>query len=108
MSFAVVIHYAAEYQYYATVLCKNIDKPEMKCNGQCKLAQELKATESSETPMPPAAPEIMLVSWIFIPDSAVKNFVRAANVRMGYPGYRDSAISSDFQSESFQPPEALI
>lgn len=29
------------YDYISTVLCENVDKPEMACNGKCHLAKEL-------------------------------------------------------------------
>lgn len=36
-----VIEYAIDYDYIATVLCINKDKPELKCNGKCHLMKEL-------------------------------------------------------------------
>lgn len=38
---AVMVHYAYNFEYYATVLCENISKPEMRCKGNCKLSKEL-------------------------------------------------------------------
>ncbi len=44
---AVMVHYAYNIEYYATVLCENISKPEMKCKGNCKLSKELNNIDQS-------------------------------------------------------------
>ncbi|MDO5856348.1 hypothetical protein Q2490_03500 [Myroides odoratimimus] len=36
-----LVDYLVDYDYIATFLCVNQDKPEMHCNGQCYLMQEL-------------------------------------------------------------------
>lgn len=42
-----LLDYGLRYDYYAEVLCENKDKPELHCNGTCKLAQMLKAQEEA-------------------------------------------------------------
>ena len=36
------LEYAVNYEYIKEVLCINKDKPQLKCNGKCHLAKELK------------------------------------------------------------------
>lgn len=36
-----VVEYMVNYDYIASVLCENTDKPEMQCNGKCYVAKEL-------------------------------------------------------------------
>lgn len=36
-----IIDYYANYNYIATELCENRDKPFLECNGKCYLAKEL-------------------------------------------------------------------
>ncbi|MEC4116952.1 hypothetical protein SAMN05421818_10261 [Myroides phaeus] len=36
-----LMNYLVDYDYIATVLCINKDKPEMQCNGKCYLMQEM-------------------------------------------------------------------
>ncbi len=43
----IVANYYINFQYYAEVLCDNKDKPELQCNGQCHLKEELKQTENN-------------------------------------------------------------
>ena len=44
----LVIHYLMNKEYYATVLCENVDKPKMKCHGTCQLQKEIKEQEKNE------------------------------------------------------------
>jgi hypothetical protein len=62
--FIPVVEYIVNYEYVSTVLCENIDKPELKCNGKCHLAKEL--TKSLEHKGPMQLDKISLLSD-FIP-----------------------------------------
>ena len=46
-----VLDYAINYDYISTKLCKNIDKPKLKCNGKCHLAKELAKASEDEKPL---------------------------------------------------------
>lgn len=48
------LHYQSNLRYYAEVLCRNQDRPELNCDGQCILAERLAATQPQE-PAQPAA-----------------------------------------------------
>lgn len=39
-----IIEYHANYDYIASVLCENRDKPYLECNGKCYLEKQLKKT----------------------------------------------------------------
>jgi len=41
-----IIEYYWDYEYIATVLCENKDKPEMQCNGKCHLKKEIKKQQN--------------------------------------------------------------
>jgi len=45
----LVTNYIYQYDYYVNVLCENKEKPELKCNGTCHLAKELKVVEEKES-----------------------------------------------------------
>lgn len=47
--FALLLNYAYNYDYYSTVLCENINKPEMKCHGSCKLSKQMDKMENKST-----------------------------------------------------------
>lgn len=44
----VVADYLLNKDYIAKVLCVNREKPEMKCNGKCHLAKQLKKQDAAE------------------------------------------------------------
>lgn len=49
-----MLHYAVNYNYYATELCVNADMPELHCDGTCQLAMMLK--EERPAPEKPVLP----------------------------------------------------
>ncbi len=50
-----IVEYYWDYEYIATVLCENKDKPALKCNGKCHLKKEIKKqqnpTDSKDKPV---------------------------------------------------------
>jgi len=52
-----IIEYFVNYDYIASELCENRDKPILTCNGKCYLekqvAQQLDLDHNQETPKPP-------------------------------------------------------
>ncbi|WP_123766447.1 hypothetical protein [Myroides marinus] len=46
-----VVEYIVNYDYIATVLCENVDKPELQCNGKCHVAKELEQVLDHDTPV---------------------------------------------------------
>ena len=44
-----IIEYYANYEYIATVLCENKDKPYLECNGKCYLSKELQETKNTDS-----------------------------------------------------------
>lgn len=46
-----VVEYIVNYEYIATVLCENVDKPEMQCNGKCHVAKEFEQTLEHHSPV---------------------------------------------------------
>lgn len=46
-----VVEYIVNYDYISTVLCENIDKPELQCNGKCHVSKELKQVLEHKAPV---------------------------------------------------------
>jgi hypothetical protein len=66
----VLFHYVLDYNNYVSVLCENRDKPEMKCNGQCHLAKQLKAVgEPSDAKGATPIPSQLQTELIFLPST---------------------------------------
>lgn len=60
-----VIEYVVNYDYIATVLCVNKDKPVMKCDGKCYLMKQLAKTAEEEKPNTDKKVVIKLVEVLF-------------------------------------------
>lgn len=59
-----LIEYHLRYEYFAKKLCLNLDRPEMKCNGQCVLMQRLKkASQETNTPAAPISTNVNLKDY---------------------------------------------
>ena len=43
-----IIEYYANYDYIATVLCENRDKPYLECNGKCYLQKQLNKVNENQ------------------------------------------------------------
>jgi hypothetical protein len=74
---APLIEYYANKDFFATVLCINKDKPELKCNGQCILMQKLKKAvqeESSSAPVPKVNFEEYPIGFISSLETSLQQF----------------------------------
>ena len=49
---AIYVHYLLNKNYYETVLCVNKGRPELHCNGKCKLSRELREQSEKEQDFP--------------------------------------------------------
>lgn len=61
------IWYVANKEYVAKELCVNKAKPQLKCNGKCHLAKQLKKLEEPQPKKTPATPkELKLkeMTWV--------------------------------------------
>lgn len=68
----LLVGYVADLERYATELCENTDKPELKCNGKCHLAKEMNAAPAEA----PAFPVVL--SWrveALMPETSESLFV---------------------------------
>ncbi len=46
-----VVDYLINFQYFSKVLCENMSKPELECNGKCHLMKELAKASEAEKPL---------------------------------------------------------
>lgn len=74
--FAIISDYLVRYEYYATVLCENQDKPELSCNGKCAMMQNLQEAENEELPQAPPMPKLKVqdLPFDFSPNAYSFNF----------------------------------
>ncbi|TMU56463.1 hypothetical protein [Flagellimonas algicola] len=47
-----IVEYVVNYNYIATVLCENKEKPQLQCNGKCYLAKQLEKSSGQDEQNP--------------------------------------------------------
>ena len=104
----ILTNYIIQYKFYVEVLCVNKNKPELKCNGKCHLAKELKTVD--EEPVKPELPQkykdktedIFLIHDFFnLISSELTNNINS------YSNYNPPFLSFGFKENIFQPPEPI-
>lgn len=58
LKLSLLADYLIRYSYYAQVLCENRDKPQLGCNGKCRLVKGLQAVEKPAN-MPELPPYLL-------------------------------------------------
>ncbi len=100
-------HYQANLRYYKEVLCRNQDKPELNCDGQCVLAERLAATQTS----PPAAPHGQVMQFelsafdLGKPISPLTIRTKYSHLRFAEP--RAAALPLPVLAANCPPPETV-
>ena len=102
-----IIEYYANYDYIATVLCENRDKPALGCNGKCYLEKQLKKVNTNNHEHKSTIPQINLADYPVSPlgqfSYVVKEFkeIQLTNTPVTY--YE----SQDFFQSIFKPPQLV-
>lgn len=105
-----VIDYNLNYDYIAKILCINKDEPELKCNGKCQLAKEIKKTipinDQNEQPALP------VIDFDKFPITCLKivdqKFRLLENSKKLNPFSCKIGNTNDFITSVFQPPDFLV
>lgn len=102
----ILVDFAVNQDFIATVLCINKDKPELQCNGKCHLANQIKQQEEKENSG--TAPESKTkTEIIFIHHQCLE--IPVANFTSKYPNtigiYTPIFNSSAHLDRLFRPPQ---
>jgi hypothetical protein len=71
---AVMVWFEVNQPEIARTLCENRNRPELHCDGQCILAQKLKAVEQREKQQAAMVAPLLQVVCYIIPDSFTFDF----------------------------------
>lgn len=100
-----IIDYLVNYNYIATELCENRDKPILTCNGICYLEdqvkQQLDLTPSQEAPMPPQVDFEKLISLKFKKFTYLLFEVKTTKNSIVFQIFLNAR---DFSNSLFRPP----
>ena len=103
-----IIEYYANYDYIATELCENKDKPYLECNGKCYLEKQLKAVNHSNHDHKSTLPQINFDDY---PITPLDQFTYQFKIQMeltSEKGYSTHFLSQDFFKSDFKPPQVTF
>ncbi|MDC6365399.1 MULTISPECIES: hypothetical protein [Flavobacteriaceae] len=95
------IYYSVDREGFVERLCENKDRPELKCDGKCMLAQMLNAqSDDTELPMPIIGWEQLLVFYM----APLGYFMQEAKEEKNIYFHYTNNYSFNFISSSYKPP----
>jgi len=99
----LVSNYLYQYDYYVNVLCKNKELQELKCNGTCHLAKELKAVDSE--PSNPELPAQLKVEPVLFFEQMSEVLIAAFPFQIDHPYTPPKDYAPPFLEYSLPPPK---
>ncbi len=100
----VAAHFYYNQSYIVLTLCENKNKPQMKCNGKCYLAKQLKKVEPVET----KSAEKKDIPATHFPEILCETSVAIAATTEGitkhFTPYRNLSVSAPFKAIPLRPP----
>lgn len=100
-----IIEYHANYEYIATILCENKDRPYLECNGKCYLEKQLNEVNHTNHDHKSTVPQINFDDYPIAPIVEFSYQLTALNdiVVQINEGREHSPIS--FNYSLFKPPQ---
>ena len=100
-----VVEHLLNYEYIATKLCENKDKPELKCNGKCHLMKELDKASETEKPINDNSKKITLEKEnLYIVDFAPINFTTITHQNIKVDDFYTCIYFHKHITSVFHPP----
>jgi hypothetical protein len=100
-----IIEYYANYDYIATELCENKDKPYLECNGKCYLEKQLKEVNHTNHDHKSTIPQINFDDYPITPlDQFTYQFIIHEELN-SEKGYSTHFLIQDFFKSVFKPPQ---
>ncbi|WP_456377401.1 hypothetical protein [Lutibacter sp.] len=100
-----IIEYHANYDYIATVLCENRDKPYLECNGKCYLEKQLKKADHTNHDHKSTVPQINLKDYPILPVDEFTYTVKDFRIYSSTQFFTIEFTSQDFYNSIFKPPQ---
>ena len=103
-----IIEYYANYEYIATMLCENKDKPYLECNGKCYLVKQIKKNNHENHDHKSTIPQIDFEKY---PVSPLGQFsYNFKNIKSEHltQFFGNSHISSDYYTSILKPPPKFV
>ena len=99
---ALYAYYDVNQHYFATVLCVNKSKPELKCEGKCFLKKQIDKSEKEESK---EKATLKGAEPIVYPMTALLHSERQSySVFTAYPPFESDNYTYLFKTSCFRPP----
>lgn len=103
-----IIEYYANYDYIATVLCENKDKPYLECNGKCYLEKQLNKVEHNNHDHKSTVPQINLADYPISPVDQFSYQIKDFKDIVLHNNYFEAHKTSiDFNTSLLKPPQLV-
>lgn len=99
----LVSNYLYQYDYYVNVLCKNKEVRELKCNGTCHLAKELKAVDTEHSS--PELPAQVKVEPVFFFEQMSEVLIAGFPFQVDYAYAPPTDYAPPYLKSSLPPPK---
>lgn len=103
-----IIEYHANYDYIASVLCENRDKPYLECNGKCYLEKQLKKNTHDSHDHKSTVPQINFDDYPISPLDQFSYQLLEFKEFMGPSKSRILCNKQEFHYSEFKPPQLSI
>lgn len=102
-----IMEYYANYDYIATVLCENKDKPYLECNGKCYLQKQLKEVNHDNHEHKSTIPQINFDDYPISPLNQFSYQLKVFKELNSEKSYYVNYTSQDFFKSVFKPPQVI-
>ena len=102
-----IMEYYANYDYIATVLCENKDKPYLECNGKCYLQKQLKEVNHDNHEHKSTIPQINFDDYPISPLDQFSYQLKVFKELNSEKSYYVNYTSQDFFKSIFKPPQVI-
>jgi hypothetical protein len=102
-----IIEYYANYDYIATVLCENKDKPYLECNGKCYLEKQLKEVNHDNHEHKSTIPQINFDDYPISPLDQFSYQLKVFKELNSEKSYFVNDTSQEFFKSVFKPPQVV-
>lgn len=100
-----IIEYHANYDYIASVLCENRDKPYLECNGKCYLEKQLKKINNNHHDHKSNIPQINFEDYPLSLDNQLKYDIKDIQELIVANYSQVNTSPKSFHTTLFKPPQ---
>ncbi|HSQ46236.1 MAG TPA: hypothetical protein VLM44_04870 [Lutibacter sp.] len=100
-----IIEYYANYDYIATVLCENRDKPSLECNGKCYLEKQIKKANHDNHDHKSTIPQIDFEKYPVSPLDQFSYTLKNLDENFTHRFFVNKYTSQDFYQSLLKPPQ---